>query len=93
MSAIERLYLNRGIDSFIVAGQVFRRDEIDSSHYPIFHQLEGVFHGSNGTLSHCESSLKSTCEELVEHLFGEKCYIFVGKTRSSHSQNLVSKLK
>lgn len=71
MSAIERLYLNRGIDSFIVAGQVFRRDEIDSSHYPIFHQLEGVFHSSHSTLSHCESSLKSTCEELVEHLFGE----------------------
>lgn len=71
MSAIERLYLSRGIDSFIVAGQVFRRDEIDSSHYPIFHQLEGVFYKDGDTLSRCESLLKSTCEELVKHLFGD----------------------
>ena len=70
-TAIERMYLGRGIDSFIVAGQVFRRDEIDSTHYPIFHQLEGVRYDANFTLKQCESSLKRTCEELVKHLFGE----------------------
>jgi len=26
----------------LVAGDVYRRDEIDSSHYPVFHQMEGV---------------------------------------------------
>ena len=28
--------------AFLVAGDVFRRDEIDSKHYPCFHQMEGV---------------------------------------------------
>ena len=28
--------------SFVVAADVYRRDEIDSSHYPAFHQMEGV---------------------------------------------------
>ncbi|OLY82109.1 Phenylalanine-tRNA ligase, mitochondrial [Smittium mucronatum] len=27
---------------FLAAADVYRRDEIDSSHYPIFHQMEGV---------------------------------------------------
>ena len=25
-----------------MAGDVYRRDEIDASHYPVFHQMEGV---------------------------------------------------
>ena len=49
----------------------FRRDEIDSTHYPVFHQLEGVFYDATYSINECESSLKSTCEELVKHLFGE----------------------
>ena len=31
-----------GLDNFMVVGDVYRRDEIDSSHYPVFHQIEGV---------------------------------------------------
>ena len=31
-----------GLDRFLVTGDVYRRDEIDSSHYPVFHQMEGV---------------------------------------------------
>ncbi|KAJ1975585.1 phenylalanyl-tRNA synthetase alpha subunit, mitochondrial [Dimargaris xerosporica] len=27
---------------FLVAADVYRRDEIDTSHYPVFHQMEGV---------------------------------------------------
>ncbi|CAB4488873.1 unnamed protein product [Rhizophagus irregularis] len=27
---------------FLISGDVYRRDEIDSSHYPIFHQMEGA---------------------------------------------------
>lgn len=33
---------SRECDAFLCAGDVYRRDEIDSSHYPAFHQLEGV---------------------------------------------------
>ncbi len=28
--------------AFLVTGDVYRRDEIDSSHYPVFHQMEGA---------------------------------------------------
>ncbi|XP_067633547.1 probable phenylalanine--tRNA ligase, mitochondrial [Eurosta solidaginis] len=31
-----------GLDNFMVAGEVYRRDEIDSTHYPVFHQLDAV---------------------------------------------------
>ncbi|XP_013886784.1 phenylalanine--tRNA ligase, mitochondrial, partial [Austrofundulus limnaeus] len=31
-----------GLDAFLLAGDVYRRDEIDSTHYPVFHQVEGV---------------------------------------------------
>lgn len=33
--------IQRGLDAFLVVGDVYRRDEIDSSHYPCFHQVEG----------------------------------------------------
>jgi phenylalanyl-tRNA synthetase alpha chain len=28
--------------AFLACGDVYRRDEIDCSHYPVFHQMEGV---------------------------------------------------
>ena len=31
-----------GLDNFLVVGDVYRRDEIDATHYPVFHQVEGV---------------------------------------------------
>jgi len=34
--------LKSGLDSFLMVGDVYRRDEIDSSHYPVFHQLDAV---------------------------------------------------
>ncbi|KAG0166306.1 hypothetical protein DFQ28_006411 [Apophysomyces sp. BC1034] len=34
--------LHSGADKFLISGDVYRRDEIDSSHYPIFHQIEGL---------------------------------------------------
>jgi phenylalanyl-tRNA synthetase alpha chain len=41
-SAHQSEHLRNGADCFLCAGDVYRRDEIDSSHYPAFHQLEGV---------------------------------------------------
>lgn len=29
-------------DGYLVSGEVFRRDEVDRSHYPVFHQMEGA---------------------------------------------------
>ncbi|KAJ0059842.1 hypothetical protein NL108_013778, partial [Boleophthalmus pectinirostris] len=41
-SAHQRELVSAGLDAFLLAGDVYRRDEIDSSHYPVFHQMEGV---------------------------------------------------
>lgn len=34
--------LRRGCKKFLVAGDVYRRDTVDKTHFPVFHQLEGV---------------------------------------------------
>ncbi|KAL7305420.1 hypothetical protein TKK_0002163 [Trichogramma kaykai] len=34
--------ISMGLDNFLVIGDVYRRDEIDSTHYPVFHQVDGV---------------------------------------------------
>lgn len=41
-SAHEVPTMKQGIREFLVSGDVYRRDEIDASHYPVFHQMEGV---------------------------------------------------
>jgi len=41
-SAHQRDLLRSGWNSFLVTGDVYRRDEIDKTHYPVFHQMEGV---------------------------------------------------
>ncbi|PIO70822.1 hypothetical protein TELCIR_07306, partial [Teladorsagia circumcincta] len=41
-SAHQYQLLKEGLDAFIVIGDVYRRDEIDRTHYPCFHQVEGV---------------------------------------------------
>lgn len=49
-SAHQRELVRSGLDAFLVAGDVYRRDEIDASHYPVFHQMEGVRLFSNHQL-------------------------------------------
>lgn len=34
--------IRSGLDNFLIVGDVYRRDEVDRSHYPVFHQMEGV---------------------------------------------------
>ena len=34
--------IRSGLDAFLTFGDVYRRDEIDSKHYPIFHQCDAV---------------------------------------------------
>uniref|UniRef100_A0A8D2IJ03 Phenylalanine--tRNA ligase, mitochondrial n=1 Tax=Varanus komodoensis TaxID=61221 RepID=A0A8D2IJ03_VARKO len=34
--------MHSGLDAFLVVGDVYRRDQIDNTHYPVFHQMEGV---------------------------------------------------
>lgn len=41
-SAHDEELMKMGFNTFLVVGDVYRRDEIDSSHYPAFHQMDGV---------------------------------------------------
>lgn len=34
--------IKMGLDNFVIFGDVYRRDEIDCTHYPVFHQADGV---------------------------------------------------
>lgn len=34
--------LKSGLDNFLIIGDVYRRDEIDSTHFPVFHQVDAV---------------------------------------------------
>ena len=73
-SAHQTHFLRQGLSSFLVAGDVYRKDEIDSSHYPVFHQMEAV-HIFDPAQSHddavIEDHLKQTLEGLVRALFGD----------------------
>ncbi|CAG0887485.1 unnamed protein product [Cyprideis torosa] len=41
-SAHQADLIRSGLDAFLVVGDVYRRDEIDRSHFPVFHQMEGL---------------------------------------------------
>lgn len=41
-SAHQNELIKSGLDHFMVIGDVYRRDEIDSKHYPVFHQCDAV---------------------------------------------------
>jgi len=41
-SAHQKELLQAGLNSFAVIGDVYRRDEVKATHYPVFHQMEGL---------------------------------------------------
>lgn len=43
MTAHQSELLNSGLDNFLMIGDVYRRDEIDSTHFPVFHQVSIFF--------------------------------------------------
>jgi phenylalanyl-tRNA synthetase alpha chain len=49
-------------------GRCYRRDTPDATHYPIFHQVEGLVVDRNITLA----DLKGTLQHLLRSLFGEE---------------------
>ncbi len=51
----------------IAPGKVFRSDEIDATHSPVFHQIEGLVIDKNITLG----DLKGTLEIFAKELFGD----------------------
>lgn len=51
----------------IVPGRVFRSDEVDATHSPCFHQIEGLVVDKGITMA----DLKGTLEQFAREMFGE----------------------
>ncbi len=66
-SAHQNELLARGHTSFIVVGDVYRKDEIDKCHYPVFHQMELLTLVEDRV--NPVDELKIILSGLVEHLF------------------------
>jgi len=84
-SAHQTEKLRAGERAFLVAADCFRRDEVDSTHYPVFHQMEGlrVFgegdfpEGVSGdpedpeTVAYVSRDLQGCLSGMASSLFGE----------------------
>jgi phenylalanyl-tRNA synthetase alpha chain len=66
-SAHQYQLLKDGHDNFLVTGDVYRKDEIDATHYPVFHQMEGLAKLPDGV--DAIEELKKILSGLVETLF------------------------
>ena len=51
----------------IAPGRVYRKDEVDATHSPMFHQIEGMVIDKNVTMA----DLKGTLNLVMQELFGE----------------------
>ena len=51
----------------IAPGRVYRKDEVDATHSPMFHQVEGMVIDKNVTMA----DLKGTLNTLAEQLYGK----------------------
>lgn len=71
-SAHQNELLSKGHTSFLVTGDVYRKDEIDSRHYPVFHQMEmfTIIDDEDDP----ELELKKVLTGLVQHLFPDCNY-------------------
>uniref|UniRef100_A0A493TB51 phenylalanine--tRNA ligase n=1 Tax=Anas platyrhynchos platyrhynchos TaxID=8840 RepID=A0A493TB51_ANAPP len=65
--------IHSGLDAFLAVGDVYRRDTIDNTHYPVFHQMEGV--------------RLFSCHELFSNIKdGESFQLFEQGHRTAHKQ-------
>ena len=51
----------------VAPGRVYRKDEVDATHSPMFHQIEGMVIDKNVTMA----DLKGTLNLVMQELFGE----------------------
>lgn len=63
-----RSLLTRELPLYVVSpGKTFRKDELDATHTPVFHQIEGIAIDRGLTMAH----LRGTLEHLARAMFGE----------------------
>lgn len=56
---------------YITCGDVYRKDAIDATHYPVFHQMDAFYIVDPGV--DVKQHLRERLSGLVKHLFGENC--------------------
>jgi phenylalanyl-tRNA synthetase alpha chain len=62
-----RTLLERGAPVYVVCpGRVFRTDELDATHTPVFHQIEGLAVDQGLSMAH----LKGTLDHFAQQIFG-----------------------
>ncbi len=67
-----RALLERELPLYVVApGRVYRTDELDATHTPVFSQIEGIAVDRGLTMAH----LRGTLEHLARQLFGAEAKI------------------
>ncbi|MGE4289156.1 MAG: hypothetical protein AB7E36_10725 [Salinivirgaceae bacterium] len=74
-SAHQNHLLKQGYTQFIATGDVYRKDTIDKTHYPVFHQMEGVKIVPEGLDPLAD--LKNTLEGLISYLYPGKEFRFL----------------
>eukprot|EP01121_Diplochlamys_sp_Union-15-3_P018981 TRINITY_DN7038_c0_g1_i3.p1 TRINITY_DN7038_c0_g1~~TRINITY_DN7038_c0_g1_i3.p1 ORF type:complete len:105 (-),score=9.57 TRINITY_DN7038_c0_g1_i3:11-325(-) len=75
--------MKSGDRAFLVSGDVYRRDTVDVTHFPIFHQMEGVrvftsddpipdsLAENEQDMSHwVQNDMKKTLEGMTNRIFG-----------------------
>ncbi|MDR2114644.1 MAG: phenylalanine--tRNA ligase subunit alpha, partial [Bifidobacteriaceae bacterium] len=61
-----RVLLNQGVPCYVaVPGKTFRTDELDATHTPVFHQVEGLAVDRGLTMAH----LRGTLDHLAQAMF------------------------
>jgi phenylalanyl-tRNA synthetase alpha chain len=67
-----RSLLTRELPVYVAAvGKVFRTDELDATHTPVFHQIEGIAIDKGLTMAH----LRGTLEHMARAMFGQEAQI------------------
>jgi phenylalanyl-tRNA synthetase alpha chain len=67
-----RAMLERELPPYVLCpGRVYRTDELDATHTPVFHQFEGIAVDRNLTMA----DLRGTLEHFVRQMFGEDAKI------------------
>lgn len=71
MTAHQSELIRTGATSFLMAGDVYRRDEVDATHYPVFHQIDGVkLWDSNMDTPVIMEDLKTHLSGMIQKIFG-----------------------
>jgi phenylalanyl-tRNA synthetase alpha chain len=67
-----RSLLTRELPVYVISpGKVFRTDELDATHTPVFHQVEGIAIDKGLTMAH----LRGTLEHFARIMFGDEAKI------------------